>query len=147
MLKDSLNFNTPEEGRAKIRELRKLQSRMVGTLYPEVLEDEIAQIEHKINEMLYGQPSDNTNEVKDYPPYLDLPKGSYDKFDNDSKSIDWEQRRYEIAKDSMIGIMANSELYKQILCEEAEVGCNVIPNALAKASIIFADSLIRELKS
>lgn len=133
MLKDSLNFNTPEEGRAKIRELRKLQSHMVGTLYPEVLEDEIAQIEHKINEMLYG------SEVQ-FPEPIPIK-------DDSSDSINWEQRRYEIAKDSMIGIMSNPELYKQILCEEAEVGCNVIPNALAKASIIFADSLIRELKS
>lgn len=133
MLKDSLNFNTPEEGRAKIRELRKIQSRMVGTLYPEVLEGEIAQIEHKINEMLYG------SEVQ-FPESIPIK-------DDPSDSINWEQRRYEIAKDSMIGIMSNPELYKQILCEEAEVGCNVIPNALAKASIIFADSLIRELKS
>lgn len=97
--------------------------------------------------MLYGKPSDNTNEVEDSPSQLDLPKGSYDKLGHDSKSIDWEQRRYEIAKDSIVAIMSNYELYKQVLCEEAEVGCNVIPSAIAKASIIFADSLIRELKS
>lgn len=133
MLKDSLNFNTPEEGRAKIRELRELQSHMVGTLYPEVLEDEIAQIEHKINEMLYG------SEVQ-FPEPIPIK-------DDSSDSINWEQRRYEIAKDSIVAIMSNHEFYKQVLYEEAEVGCNLIPSAIAKAAVIFADSLIKELKS
>lgn len=107
MLKDSLNFNTPEEGRAKIRELRELQSHMVGTLYPEVLEDEIVQIEHKINEMLYG------SEVQ-FPEPIPIK-------DEPSDSIDWEQRRYEIAKDSMIGIMSNPELYKQIYAKKLKL--------------------------
>lgn len=142
MLNNHLNFNTPEEGRAKIKELRELQSLMVGSLYPEVLEDTISQIEEKINKMLNGQCSESNQLVKDYPSYLDLPKGSR----NDSKPIDWEQRRYEIAKESVIAIMSNEDFYHQVLCEGAEHGQRQIQTNIAHAAVIFADALIEELK-
>lgn len=142
MLNNHLNFNTPEEGRAKIKELRELQSRMVGSLYPEVLEDTISQIEKKINEMLNGQCLESNQPIKDYPSYLDLPKGSW----NDSNPIDWEQRRYEIAKESVIAIMSNEDFCAQVLFEGAEHGQRQIQTNIAHAAVVFADALIEELK-
>lgn len=142
MLNNHLNFNTPEEGRAKIKELRELQSHMVGSLYPEVLEDTIFQIEEKINKMLNGQGPESNQPIKDYPSYLDLPKGSW----NDSKSIDWEQRRYEIAKESVTAIMSNEDFCAQVLFEGAEHGQRQIQTNIAHAAVVFADALIEELK-
>lgn len=49
------------------------------------------------------------------------------------QEIDWEQRRYEIAKDYAIGLMT-SEWFE----EETEVACN--------CGVRFADKLIEELK-
>ena len=142
MLNKHLNFNTPEEGRAKIKELRELQSRMVGSFYPEVLEDTISQIEKKINEMLNGQGPESNQPIKDYPSYLDSPKGSW----NDSKPIDWEQRRYEIAKESVTAIMSNEDFCAQVLFEGAEHGQRQIQTNIAHAAVVFADALIEELK-
>ena len=115
---------------------------MVGSLYPEVLEDTISQIEEKINKMLNGQCPESNQPVKDYPSYLDLPKGSW----NDSNPIDWEQRRYEIAKEAVIAIMSNEGFYHQVLCEGAEHGQRQIQTNIAHAAVIFADALIEELK-
>ena len=50
--------------------------------------------------------------------------------------IEWEQRRYEIAKDAMSKILAGSDMYKinQDVCKD-----------VAKLSVKFADALIEEL--
>lgn len=51
-------------------------------------------------------------------------------------SVDWEQRRYELAKAAMQGFCSNSQ--KQLI--------NVDSSIIAKLSICFADSLIKKLK-
>ena len=33
-----------------------------------------------------------------------------------SDNIDWEQRRYEIAKETVTAIMSNEDFYHQVLC-------------------------------
>lgn len=73
----------------------------------------------------------NSNEVDitDYSPY-----------------IDWEQRRYEIAKETVTAIMSNEDFYHQVLCEGAEHGQRQIQTNIARAAVIFADALIKELK-
>lgn len=49
-----------------------------------------------------------------------------------SKEIDWEQRRYEIAKDVLIALIAKPEI--------------VLTASDAKVAIRYADALIEELK-
>ena len=61
-------------------------------------------------------------------------------------NIDWEQRRYELAKEAMTAIMSNECFYKQVLDEGAEKGERCIMKSISKASIEFADALIEELK-
>lgn len=51
-------------------------------------------------------------------------------------SVDWEQRRYELAKAAMQGFCSNSQ--KQLI--------NVDSSIIAKLSICFADALIKKLK-
>lgn len=53
-----------------------------------------------------------------------------------SKSIDWEQRRYEIAKDMLAAIESNSN-------PQMFVGN---PDEQVKWAIVFADELIKQLK-
>ena len=36
-----------------------------------------------------------------------------------SDNIDWEQKRYEIAKETVTAIMSNEDFYHQVLCEGA----------------------------
>lgn len=58
--------------------------------------------------------------------------------DNWEKEIDWEQRRYEIAKDALTGIIA----------EESVPGCDpfhYIDEDVSKA-VQYADELIKQLK-
>lgn len=55
-----------------------------------------------------------------------------------ASDIDWEQRRYEIAKDVMQGILFGFTATK----EDVENNCNDI----AQAAIMLADALIAELK-
>lgn len=52
------------------------------------------------------------------------------------KDIDWEQRRYEIAKDMMAAFLSNS-------CSNVYMGN---PDEQAKCAVMFADALITELK-
>lgn len=56
----------------------------------------------------------------------------------EEKKIDWEQRRYEIAKAVMQGFCSNSQ--KQFII------INVDSSIIAKLSICFADALIKKLK-
>lgn len=51
--------------------------------------------------------------------------------------IDWEHRRYEIAKDTMQGI-----LYGLMTQEDIEISCHNV----AKSAVMLADALIAELK-
>lgn len=86
-------------------------------------------------------------EVEDlYDDGTALVKGRYFKVSEldffDDFDIDWEQRRYEIAKDSIAAIMSNSEFYDQVLAEGAENSNRCINDNIAKAAVIFADSLI-----
>ena len=80
-----------------------------------------------------------------------LVKGMYFKvseldFFEDFEAIDWEQRRYEIAKETVTAIMSNEDFYHQVLCEGAEHGQRQIQTNIARAAVIFADALIEELK-
>lgn len=63
-----------------------------------------------------------------------------------NSAIDWEQRRYEIAKETVTAIISNEDFYHQVLCEGAEHGQRQIQTNIARAAVIFADALIKELK-
>lgn len=54
----------------------------------------------------------------------------------EEKKIDWEQRRYELAKAAMQGFCSNP--HEQIMSADS--------NIVAEWSIGFADSLIKKLK-
>ncbi len=64
-----------------------------------------------------------------------------------TSDIDWEQRRYEIAKEAIGAIMSNDDFYGQVLYENAQLyGRRGIPSAVSNAAVVFADALIAELK-
>lgn len=92
-------------------------------------------------------------EVEDlYDDGTALVKGRYFKvseldFFEDFETIDWEQRRYEIAKETVTAIMSNEDFYHQVLCEGAEHGQRQIQTNIARAAVIFADALIKELRN
>ena len=62
-----------------------------------------------------------------------------------SHEIDWEERRYEIAKDAMAALLNNP----QVLNEETIDGepPRDMAVVIAKASVVFADILTKELKN
>lgn len=70
-------------------------------------------------------------------------------YDETYKDVDWEQRRYEIAKSAMQGIIANShdrdyrtrERYSSYDSWRKEY-----PNEIAETAVAFANALIAELK-
>lgn len=62
-------------------------------------------------------------------------------------TVDWEQRRYEIAKEAMTAIMSNADFYEQVLYESAEKGQRQIQTSISIAAVIFADALVKELKT
>lgn len=59
--------------------------------------------------------------------------------------IDWEQRRYEIAKSAMNAMLANPELLQVVTSKEYVVG-TFCQNRVAKVSVDYADALIAELE-
>lgn len=61
------------------------------------------------------------------------------------KMIDWEARRYQIAKTAMIAIMGNKDVYNLALAEAGE-GAKCVPDVMARAACVFADALVKELK-
>ena len=66
----------------------------------------------------------------------------------EEKVIDWEQRRYEIAKEAMIGILSN-EYEVNYACSEAEYSKNevrTVPKSISRFAVACADALIAELK-
>lgn len=58
--------------------------------------------------------------------------------------IDWEQRRYEIAKDMMAAIMNNPDIAAGVACDPEPR--EDVPDTLAKVSLTFADALVAALK-
>lgn len=70
-----------------------------------------------------------------------------DFFDN-FETIDWEQRRYELAKAAMQGILSDEEEVGYA-CSEATYKENekhTVPKAVAQFAIACADALIKKLK-
>lgn len=65
--------------------------------------------------------------------------------DKSDDIIDWEQRRYEIAKAAMNGILSN-EKEVQCACYEYKQEINTTPEAVAKYAVACTDALIDELK-
>lgn len=58
--------------------------------------------------------------------------------------IDWEQRRYEIAKDMMAAIMSNPDIAAGVACEPKPT--EGVPVAIAKVALEFTEALVTELK-
>ena len=58
---------------------------------------------------------------------------------------DWEQRRYEIAKDAMSAILSNPQIVDDVT-EEGEPVWGA-PVAIAKTSVTLANLLVNELKN
>lgn len=61
------------------------------------------------------------------------------------KDVDWELRRYEIAKDAMNAMLANPSLLEVVTNAEYVVGASC-QERVAKLSVAYADALIVELK-
>jgi hypothetical protein len=65
-----------------------------------------------------------------------------------SDNIDWEQRRYELAKAAMQGILSDEEEVRYA-CSEADYKKgekHTVPKGIARFAIACADALINELK-
>lgn len=73
--------------------------------------------------------------------------GEIELLDTTENPIDWEQRRYEIAKDAMSGILSNQESaeYADFAAEYSRIE-NTYPKAISKYAVACADALIEELK-
>lgn len=93
-------------------------------------------------------------EVEDlYDDGTALVKGTYFKvskldFFSDFETTDWEQRRYELAKSAMQGILSE-ETEVSYACSEADYKKgekHTIPKSIARFAIACADALINELK-
>ncbi|MFK2463869.1 hypothetical protein ACIXR3_05930 [Bacteroides fragilis] len=93
-------------------------------------------------------------EVEDlYDDGTALVKGGYFKvskldFFEDFETIDWEQRRYEVAKSAMQGILSDN-IEVGYACSEADYKEGekyTIPIGIARFAIACADALIKELK-
>lgn len=64
----------------------------------------------------------------------------------DQREIDWEQRRYEIAKDMMQAQISNpTEFSRCIEVAEFQIDAT-LEEQIAKYSVDFADALIKELQ-
>jgi hypothetical protein len=66
----------------------------------------------------------------------------------EEKKIDWEQRRYELAKAAMQGILSN-ETEVDYACSEAdykEGEVRTVPKSIAQFAVACADALINKLK-
>lgn len=62
----------------------------------------------------------------------------------DFSAIDWEQRRYELAKSAMQGILSDIN-QSHYACSEENYE-KYIPKGIARLAIACADALINELK-
>lgn len=63
-------------------------------------------------------------------------------------NIDWEQRRYEIAKEAMSGILSSehSTGYASLAAEYSKNEKHTYPKAISRYAVACADALIKELK-
>lgn len=61
-----------------------------------------------------------------------------------NSAIDWEQRRYELAKSAMQGILSDIN-QSHYACSEENYE-EYIPKGIARFAIVCADALINELK-
>ena len=98
----------------------------------------------------------NRSDINDFVSYVDskgnecvnVPLNYYWDFENieevKSTDIDWNQRRYEIAKSAMRGILNNESIEISLNDESYEYHC--LAKDIAKASVIYADAIIDELK-
>lgn len=68
------------------------------------------------------------------------------KDDHNIKKIDWEQRRYEIAKDAMIMIMSDEKLSFQVLYTCILDKDKGSLSNISRTAVMLADILIEELK-
>ena len=68
--------------------------------------------------------------------------------DTTESPIDWEQRRYEIAKEAMSGILSSeySTGYASLAAEYSKNEKHTYPKAISRYAIACADALIKELK-
>lgn len=66
----------------------------------------------------------------------------------DGMPIDWEQRRYELAKSAMQGILSNEEevYFARVCAKYKENEKHTVPKAVAQFAVSCADALIEELK-
>ena len=63
-----------------------------------------------------------------------------------SVDIDWEQRRYDIVKSCINGILGNDEMVDLANDVGLKNNCRDIPTNVAEMAVAFADALIAELK-
>ncbi len=105
----------------------------------------------KTGEIIDVIPEVNPNAVSasdvlytsDYRTY----KGWELDFVNIQNSIDWEQRRYEIAKSAIQGILSNQHQVDYALSEvDYGDGKHTCPIAFAQYAMACADVLVKELK-
>lgn len=98
---------------------------------------------------------DKYRSTHDYVSYTDSAGtkhcGYYLNFYFDFKPIDdpinWEQRRFELAKSAMQGIVSNEDEVEYAYLEASYgEGKHMIPKAIAQFAIACADALIEELK-
>ena len=98
---------------------------------------------HHIDDALFPEVKWEDEE----PTEVDIvPKNNQREKHEELKSIDWEQRRYEIARESLTAIMSNIEFYKQVLDDGKNGGVYSIPINVSMAAVDFADALIEELR-
>lgn len=66
----------------------------------------------------------------------------------DFSAIDWEQRRYELAKAAMQGILSDNAVvgYACLEADYKKGEKHTIPKGIARFTIACADALINELK-
>ena len=68
--------------------------------------------------------------------------------DTTESPIDWEQRRYEIAKEAMSVILSSEECtdYACLAAEYSKTEKHTYPKAISRYAVACADALIKELK-
>lgn len=62
------------------------------------------------------------------------------------QATDWEQRRFDIAKSCINGILGNDEMVDLANDAGRRKNCRDIPTNVAEMAVAFADALIAELK-
>ncbi len=64
----------------------------------------------------------------------------------EDSAIDWEQRRYELARAAMQGILSNGEAIDDACRTARYTQDSTTPKAIARCAIVYADALIEKLK-